>query len=169
MLLVLLSGEGCGSGGVGACEAQDDVSGAWTLSLTSLDADGGVASSLPRPDTIFAQLSQVRPPGIALGRLLYGTLTSTDKGFFDTVGIPMLTMNDGSKTGSMLGCSLSINVPIASPVSDDNQPQGPLRISLAGRVSARGQMAGDSQRSSLILVEDQTQTVRHFAWSGTQP
>jgi hypothetical protein len=145
------------------------VSGSWTLSLTPLDGDAGVSTSLPRPDTILAQLTQVRPPGIALGRLLYGTLTSTDKGFFDTVSIPMLTMNDGSKTGSMLGCSLSINVPIATPVSDDNRDQGPLRIALAGRIAARGQLVGDSQRSSLVAVDDQTQTARHFAWSGTQP
>jgi hypothetical protein len=116
---------------------------------------------------IHATLEQVKPPGVlSLGRLVYGELTSEDPTFFGTVSIPRLMHNNGSKTGSMLGCQLQINVPIASNVSDDNLDSGPLRIALGGTIEAAGMLTGDPTLSSVILVGDAAMTPRSFAWTG---
>jgi hypothetical protein len=159
---------GCGDRGIGSCDEEPDVSGTWTLALSAISTDGGTAS-IPRQDTLTAKLEQIQPKGVLdLGRLVYGTITSSDPGFFGTLTIPRLTQNDGSKTGALLGCALQVNVPIASMVSDDDQDQGPLRLSLAGTLTAPGKMAGDPTRSTLIMVEDSNMTPRSFAWTGTQ-
>ncbi len=160
---------GCGDSGLGSCDKQPDVSGQWTLALTPASIDGGVPE-IPRADTIVAQLVQVKPPGVlSLGRLIEGTLVSSDKGFFDTLIIPPLMMNDGSKTGSLLGCELSINVPVEGNVSDDDVDQGPLRIALTGTITGRGAMQGIMHLSSTILSDDATAMPRSFLWTATQP
>jgi len=68
----------------------------------------------------------------------------------------------------VLGCDLQINIPIAVPVSDDDQDQGPLRLALGGRVTAPRTLLGDPMQSTLILVEDPAARVRRFTWTGTQ-
>ena len=77
--------------------------------------------------------------------------------------------NNGSKTGSELGCTLQINVPVAMPVSDDNSNQGPLRIALGGKVDAPHHMTGIPGASAVVLVEEPGGTPRSFAWTATQP
>jgi hypothetical protein len=144
------------------------VSGAWTFQLSSVDADAG-APSIPRPDVIHASLEQVQPDGVlSLGRLVYGTLSSEDPGFFGTLTIPRLMNNNGSKTGSMLGCQIQLNLPLAMPVTDDNMDPGPLQLSLGGDILSPGTITGNPMRSSLILMEDPTRTPRAFAWTGTK-
>lgn len=159
---------GCGDGGLGACELEPDVSGAWTFSLSPTDADAG-APSIARTDTIRAQLEQVKPAGLLnLGRLVYGTLDSDDPGFFSSLTIPRLMHNNGSKTGSLLGCQIQLNVPVMMPVTDDNLDAGPLKLSLGGRIVASGMIAGDPTLSSVILTEDASQMPRTFDWTGTR-
>jgi hypothetical protein len=128
-----------------------------------------VGSTIPKTDTIHANLTVIKPTDpLVIGRYIQGTLVSDDKMFFDALTIPPLMMNNGSKTGSALGCDLRINVPIASPVSDDNVDQGPLRISLAGTIDTSGHMAGDATMSTVILAQDPAQIVRSFTWQGQQ-
>ena len=94
-------------------------------------------------------------------------LTSADKGAFDTITIPQLTHNDGGKTGGVLGCELRINVPIDMPVTDDNQDDdGPLRLSLSGSIVGQGMLAGDS--ATMIRVDDSTMSQGSFTWTGAQ-
>lgn len=169
LAILSLLATGCPGSGIGACDAEPDISGRWTLTLTPAPADGGLATTIPRSTALTAELEQVQPKGLLdLGRLVYGSLTASDPGFFGTLQIPRLTHNDGSKTGALLGCALQINVPVAQAVSDDDADQGPLRISLGGTVSAKGMMVGDPTRSTAIMVEDKTMTPRSFAWTGTQ-
>jgi hypothetical protein len=103
-----------------------------------------------------------RPTGI--GNLVWGTLTAADPGLFGTIAIPELVKNNGSKTGGVLGCSLKINVPVATTVSDDDADDGPLRLSLSGSISSRGMMTGDV--STVIRVDDSQMRVRSFIWTG---
>src|SRR5258706_4933122 len=170
LLLLLLLGA-CGEGGLGACDKQADLTGSWTLELARIDGDAGVGDEvIPRGDTVSAELKQVKSSNpFNLGRNVWGTLTSTDKGFFDTLTIPELRSNNGSKTGAQLGCTLKINVPAlpTAAVSDDNRDQGPLRLALVGKVVARGRMVGDPL-STVSLVEDAAMTPRHFAWTAEQ-
>jgi hypothetical protein len=159
-----------GCDGVGRCDQQADITGTWTLQLTPVDGDAGVGpDTIPREDTVTAELRQINSSNpFNLGRFVWGTLTSTDKGFFDTLPIPELRNNNGNKTGAELGCTLKINVPqLATDAAMDNSTLiGPLRIALNGKVVARGQMLGDPM-STVLLMEDMT-VPRHFAWTGTQ-
>jgi hypothetical protein len=161
VLVAMLALAGCGTP-FASCDTEPDLSGRWLLSLTPV-LDG----NLPRGDTILAELKQVpRPKGI--GSLVWGTLSSSDKGFFDTLTIPLLTNNNGSKTGGVLGCTVKINVPVASVfmVTDDDANNGPLRLSLSGTISARGMMTGDV--STVIRVDDPTMMQGSFTWTGVQ-
>jgi len=105
-------------------------------------------------------------PGSTLGALIWGTLTSTDKGFFDALQIPQLVMNNGSKTGGIVGCAVKINVPVTSMVTDDDVENGPLRISLTGTIAADKMMTGDP--STVIRVDNTAMTQETFTWSGVQ-
>jgi hypothetical protein len=158
-ILILLTG--CPGSSLTTCAAEPDLTGQWTLTLAPDGADG-----IPRPDTIEANLTQTKRPNSSLGALIWGTLTSGDKGFFDTIEIPQLIMNNGGKTGGVVGCSLRINVPVAMVVTDDDSDNGPLRISLSGAIVAKGMMMGDP--STVIRVDNQAMTGETFTWSGVQ-
>ena len=137
LLLLLLAG--CPGTSFTTCAAEPDLTGHWTLTLDRSDASG-----IPRPDTIEAYLAQMRRPNSTLGALIWGTLVSTDRGFFDTLQIPQLVMNNGGKTGGVVGCAVRINVPVTTMVTDDNADNGPLRLSLAGTIVGPGH---DDRRS----------------------
>ena len=77
--------------------------------------------------------------------------------------------NNGSKTGAVLGCTMQINVPMATPVSDDNSDQGPLRIALGGTITAVGVMTGTPETSSLVMVQDAQMVRRRFVWTAVRP
>ena len=157
----------CGDSTLGACAKQPDVSGKWNLSLTPVP-DGGVPT-IPRSDVVYATIEQVKPQGVlSLGRLIRGMLSSMDSGFFSSLTIPPLTHNDGSKTGSLLGCAISIHIPVAPDVSDDNVDQGPLKIGLSGTIVDKGMMVGDPTTSTVILDEDAQKTPRSFAWTAVE-
>jgi hypothetical protein len=154
-------GAGCPGPSLTACNVEPDVSGAWTFTLDPVA--GGIKNAID----VEANLQQVASNNaLGLGSALWGKLTSSDKGAFDTVMIPQLVHNNGSKTGAIFGCELKINVPIATPVTDDNVDQGPLRISLTGNVVAKGKITGDV--SSLIRVDDATMSPLGFTWTGAQ-
>ena len=156
----------CQRSSITSCDNEHDVSGAWTLSLVASNADAGVTHTIDNPITIEAQLEQAGATDfLGIGHFVYGTLTSPDPGAFGALSIPRLTMNDGSKSGAILGCMLRINVPIAMPVSDDNVDQGALRIALAGQVDAPGHLVG-LPGSRLVRTDDRVGTTRDFAWSG---
>jgi hypothetical protein len=126
-------------------------------------------STLQSGGTVDAQLMQVTATGgFSVGRLVWGTLDGTSSGFFGRLTIPQLMSNGGSKTGSIYACRLGINVPIAMPVTDDDVDQGPLRISLNGKITTHGVIAGDATMSSLILEGDPMMTPRLFAWTGAR-
>jgi hypothetical protein len=158
-LLFLLAG--CPGTSFTTCDAEPDLTGHWTLSLAPIDA-----ASIPRKDTLEADLVQMKRPNSNLGALIWGTLTSTDKGFFDTLAIPELVMNNGSKTGGVVGCAVKINVPVTTMVTDDDADNGPLRISLSGEIVGSGMMNGDP--STLIRVDNQAMTGETFTWSAVQ-
>ncbi|HEY2746360.1 MAG TPA: hypothetical protein VGL86_17125 [Polyangia bacterium] len=157
---LFLTLNGCGSS-LTTCSAEPDVTGQWTLTLTPTGAAG-----IPRPDTIEANLSQMKRPTSSLGALIWGTLTSTDKGFFDVIEIPQLIMNNGSKTGGVVGCSVKINVPVTTDVTDDDADNGPLRISLSGSIVGNGQMTGDP--STVVRVDNMAMTEESYTWVGVQ-
>jgi hypothetical protein len=150
------------------CGYEPDITGAWTFTLTPTDGGGdGGAPTLPHAMSIDAQLKQVKSDNaLGLGAQLWGTLVSSDKGAFDMLTIPPLMHNNGSKTGAIFGCELKINVPIATPVSDDNVDQGPLRVALTGDVTGRGVIVG--QVSTLIRQDDKKKVQRSFTWTGAQ-
>lgn len=152
---------GCPGSSLTTCGVEPDLTGHWTFTLTPLD-DGGI----PRGDTIEADLFQIKRPNSNLGALIWGTLTSTDKGFFDAIAIPQLVMNNGSKTGGVVGCAVKINVPATSMVTDDDTDNGPLRISLSGTIVDRGMMRGDP--STLIRADNEAMTGESFTWSAAQ-
>jgi hypothetical protein len=158
-LLALLAG--CPGTSFTTCDAEPDVTGHWTFSLAPIDA-----ASIPRKDTIEADLVQMKRPNSNLGALIWGTLTSTDKGFFDAIAIPELVMNNGSKTGGVVGCAVKINVPVTTMVTDDDADNGPLRISLSGAIVGNGMMNGDP--STVIRVDNQAMTGETFTWSAVQ-
>jgi hypothetical protein len=161
LLPLLFLVAGCPGTSFTTCDAEPDVTGHWTLSLAPIDAN-----SIPRNDTIEADLVQMKRPNSNLGALIWGTLTSTDKGFFDTLAIPELVMNNGGKTGGVVGCAVKINVPVTTMVTDDDADNGPLRISLSGAIVATGMMNGDP--STLIRVDNQAMTGETFTWSAVQ-
>jgi hypothetical protein len=156
--LALLAG--CPNAPFTTCDAEPDLSGHWTFTLTPIP-DGG----LPGGDNIDAQLVQMRRPS-GVGSLVWGTLTSSDKSFFDTLTIPRLTKNNGSKTGGVLACEIKINIPVTANVTDDDLDNGPLRLSLAGTIVARGMIDGDT--STIIREADTTMTQASFTWTGVQ-
>ncbi len=158
---------GCGEANAG-CSDEPDVTGAWVVSLSPLAADAGVRATIPEAATLDAQLLQGGSTDfLNIGRHLYGTLSARDPSYFGTLEIPRLMHNDGGKSGAVLGCALRINVPIATPVTDDNVDQGPLRITLAGKIIGKGSMLG-TEGSRLILASDPTQTDRAFVWSAVR-
>ncbi|MCU1279206.1 MAG: hypothetical protein JWM53_2752 [bacterium] len=158
-LLFLITG--CPGSSLTTCGLEPDLTGHWTLSLAEIGAGG-----IPRPDTIEADLVQMKRPNSTIGALIWGTLTSTDRGFFDAIAIPQLIMNNGGKTGGVVGCTVRINVPVTSMVTDDDADNGPLRISLAGAIIANGMMNGDP--STVIRADNMAMTQETFTWSGVQ-
>ena len=163
---LLLPLTGCPGSSLTTCGAEPDITGHWTFTLDKGGIDPSGAGSIPRSDTIEADLVQMKRPNSTLGALIWGTLTSTDKGFFDVLEIPQLVMNNGSKTGGVVGCSVKINIPVASVVTDDDMDNGPLRLSLTGSIVANGMMSGDP--STVIRVDNTAMTQETFTWSGVQ-
>ncbi len=164
---------GCPAGGIGACEKEPDLTGAWRFSLDPVPAEArdlGSEETLPRSFTIDAQLSQVPPVGVlSVGRFVRGTLHASDPAFFGDLVIAPLDHNNGSKTGAVLGCTVQINVPASSPVSDDNQDQGPLTIALGGTITRAGVMTGSPESSSLVMMQDAQMVRRRFVWTAVRP
>lgn len=160
MLALFLALAGCGDSSLTACDVEPDLTGHWTLALTS------VPKGIPRDDQIEADLRQLKRPNHRLGALVFGTLTSRDKGFFDTLVIPELTHNNGSKTGAVVGCEVKINVPASTMVTDDNADNGPLRLALTGSLVAPGQLMGGP--STVIRVDNPAMIAETFTWSGVQ-
>ena len=158
-LLFALSG--CPGSSLTTCGAEPDITGHWTITLQPIGAGG-----IPRADTIEADLQQMPRPGSTLGALIWGTLTSTDKGFFDELQIPQLVMNNGSKTGGIVGCAVKINVPVTTMVTDDDADNGPLRLSLSGTIAANKMMSGDP--STVVRVDNAAMNQETFTWSGVQ-
>jgi hypothetical protein len=146
-----------------------DPGGQWTFRLEPLVGDLGVdVATLERGATLQAELVVVKSSSsFAFARYVRGTLESEDPTLFTRLVIPALERNNGSKTGSTLGCDLSINVPVKPDVTDDDSDEGPMRISLFGRIEERGMIVGDAERSVVIPERDPTQTPRRFAWTGT--
>lgn len=104
----------------------------------------------------------------SLGRLVWGSLTSMDKGFFDLLEIPRLMNNGGSKTGSILGCSLHINVPTGIVQDDNSAPPMPLALELQGAVIEKGLMASSTTAPSTVLMSENGNS-EGFAWSASRP
>jgi hypothetical protein len=145
---------------------MSDLTGAWLLTLAP---DGTGNTTIPQGTTLRATLEQVNPESslLSFGRLLWGTLSTDDIAFLPRpIDIPRLQNNNGSKTGSVLGCELAINVPVAEVVSDDNKDQGPLRIQLGGEVTGPGEMKGNPMTSKIIMAADGPNAQpRRFAWT----
>jgi hypothetical protein len=158
-LLFLLTG--CPGSSLTGCGAEPDLSGHWTFTLDPIGAGG-----IPRGDIIEADLAQMKRPNSTIGALIWGTLTSTDKGFFDVLTIPQLIMNNGGKTGGVVGCTVRINVPVTNTVTDDDADNGPLRISLAGAITSSGVMTGDP--STVLRRDNMAMAEETFTWSGAQ-
>lgn len=163
-LLFLLLLPGCPGSSLTTCDAEPDLSGHWTFTLAPLPSGG--AATIPSPIQIEADLMQVKRPNSNLGALVWGTLTADDKGTFDTLTIPELVNNNGSKTGAIVGCELKINVPVTTMVTDDDMDNGPLRLSLTGSITAAGQLTGEP--STVIREADATMMPETFTWSGVQ-
>src|SRR5881394_902446 len=160
LALLVVGLSGCPGSSFTTCSHESDITGHWTITLNP------VVGGLQRPDVIEADLTQMKRPSSTLGSLLWGTLVSTDKGFFDTLDIPQLIHNNGSKTGGMVGCELKINVPVTTMPTDDDVDSGPLRLSLTGSVVAKGMMSGDP--STVIRVDNPAMMPETFTWSGIQ-
>jgi hypothetical protein len=157
-LLALLALAGCPS--FATCDDQPDLSGHWKLTLSP-----GGDDPIPRGTTVDADLHQMKRPS-GIGNLVWGSLTAADKGFFDTLKIPELIMNNGSKTGGVLGCSLKINIPVTTAVTDDDVDNGPLRLSISGSITARGMLGSGNDVSTVIRVEDPQMRPGTFTWTG---
>ncbi len=163
-----VAASGCSVFGVGPCDADPDISGAWTFQLSPPEDDAGT-EGIPRATTVTAMLEQHPTGGVLnVGQLVWGTLTSSDQGFFPPLTIPRLMHNNGSKTGAELGCTLRINVPTTMNVTDDDSAQDPLRVSFSGKIVGKGQIIGDEMSSTVIMVDDPTQSPRRFAWTGSR-
>lgn len=156
----------CGQAPLAACGDEPDVTGTWHLHLSAAPGDAGVAATIADTVEVTATLEQAGPTDfLGLGRYVYGSLRANDPRYFSVLEIPRLVHNDGSKSGAILGCRLSLNVPIASPVSDDDMPQGPMRIALVGKVTAPGTLLGQ-EGSRLLLESEPGAPVRDYAWTG---
>jgi hypothetical protein len=160
LALGVLCLSGCPGSSLTECGKQADITGHWTITFNP------IVGGLQRTDTVEADLQQMKRPGSTFGSLLWGTLVSTDKGFFDTLEIPQLVNNNGSKTGALVSCELKINVPVTNVVTDDNAENGPLRLSLTGTIVAKGMMTGDA--STVIRVDNPAMMPETFTWSGIQ-
>jgi hypothetical protein len=90
-----------------------------------------------------------------------------DKGFFDVLEIPRLMNNGGSKTGSILGCNLHINIPTGI-VQDDNTPPTQLALTLQGSVVQAGLMASSTTSPSSVLMSEDPSAPKEFAWSASR-
>jgi hypothetical protein len=154
--------QGCSGSSLLSCGTESDITGHWTITLTP----SGQSDSIARMDTIEADLTQKPRPSGALGAFVWGTLVSTDKGFFDSLVIPMLLHNNGNKTGGFVGCTIKINVPVTTMVTDDDNEQPPLRLTLSGSVTEKGKMTGDG--GSVIRVDNPAMLPETFAWSAVQ-
>jgi hypothetical protein len=163
LLTALLLLPGCPGSSLTTCGAEPDITGHWTMTLMPAP---GVAATIPRTDTIEADLLQMKRPNSTLGALIWGTLVSSDKGYFDALMIPQLIMNNGGKTGGSVGCSLKINVPVTSMVTDDDADNGPLRLSLSGSITANRMITGDS--STVIRTDNPSMLPETFLWSAVQ-
>jgi hypothetical protein len=172
LLSILACGAAC-NGALTACGQESNITGEWIFSATPLHGDFG-APALSEPFTIDAQLEQAgKSDPFAIGRYVYGTLTASDPDVFGTITIPMLTNNQGPKTGDIRGCTIQLNVPIDMPVSDDDSDDmGPVRVRLSGNVTQAGMMASSDpssdQPSVVVLVSDPSSTARQFAWTAVQ-
>lgn len=154
--------------GLGTCEEMRDVSGPWQITAAPAAIVAMGMSTIPRATTMTATLEQQPSSNVfGLGALVYGSVAADDKGFFDSLTIPRLTMNDGSKTGAALGCRITLNIPIESNVTDDNVKQGPMRLSLAGRVIAFGGMLSVPELSTVVMTDDPLAIERTFDWTAT--
>ncbi len=144
----VLALSGCPSGGLGGCGVQADVTGTWSLQMTPTPVDGGLGeSTIASDNNLTAQLAQHNSTNVfGIGKLIWGTIQSSDTSYFGPLTIPQLLNNNGSKTGEELNCTLKINVPEATMVTDDNTDQGPIRIALVGDVVAGGADAGGPHR-----------------------
>jgi hypothetical protein len=157
---LLLCLAGCPGSSFTTCSAEADITGHWTLTFFP------VVDGLQRGDIVEADLYQMPRPGSSFGSLIWGNLTSVDKGFFDVLEIPELVNNNGSKTGALVGCDLKINIPVSTMVTDDNEDNGPLRLALSGSISAYGMIAGDL--STVIRVDNPAMIPETFTWSAVQ-
>lgn len=167
LALILVLAPACDSS-LTACDKQADVTGHWVVAATPLGTDAGPAA-LPMAFSIDAQLVQgQKTDPFAIGHYIHGTLTASDPSVFGSIAIPELAKNDGGKTGAIRGCTLVINVPIATPVTDDATDQGPLRISLNGSITAKGHMESGTVPSTVALVSDSSDEERPFAWTADQ-
>jgi len=161
-----LAGLACGGHEITNCDDEPDVTGAWALHFTPTVVDGG--TPIPGEVDVDAQLEQAgKTDFLGLGHFVYGTLATSDPSYFGTLTIPRLLKNDGSKTGAILGCTLRINIPVATPVTDDDADQGRLRLQLVGQVTTKGVLTG-VPGSRLILSDDQAGTPRDFDWTGAR-
>jgi hypothetical protein len=164
-LCTLSLASACGST-IASCSDEPNLSGSWTFSLAPEPVDAGLGATIPGNVSVAAQLTQGgKTDFLGLGNFVYGTLTASDPTYFATITIPMLLNNDGSKTGATRGCEININVPIATPVTDDNVDQGPLRIALVGSIDAPGHITSEVG-STLIMSSDASGTMRSFLWTG---
>jgi hypothetical protein len=151
-----------------SCSDEPDVTGSWSLSLSPEPPDAGVPATIPSNVSVSADLVQGPSTNfLGISHYVYGTLTASDASYFGTLTIPQLMNNHGSKTGAILGCKIAINVPIATPVTDDDVDQGPLRIALLGSIDAPGHLTGNDG-SQLIMSDDPKNTERSFSWAGTK-
>jgi hypothetical protein len=160
-LVALLALAGCPS--FATCDAQPDLTGRWLLTFTP-----GGDSPIPRSTTVEANLRQMKRPS-GIGNLVWGTLTAADKGFFDVLAIPELVMNNGSKTGGVLGCRLKINIPVTTAVTDDDADNGPLRLSISGSIKGRGMLDSGDDVSTVIRIDDREMRPGSFTWTGALP
>jgi hypothetical protein len=162
---------GCGDAPLGTCDKETDLTGHWVVNAVPFDGDAGVMGDVvPRSFTLDADLTQVKSTGtFNIGHGVWGTVSSRDPGVFGTLQIPQLMKNNGGKTGAELECTVKINIPIATPVTDDNVDQGPLRLALTGKIVENRMMLGDLANSLVIMVDDPSMTPRHFAWTAQQP
>lgn len=167
LAVLLLLASACDSA-LTECGKQSDLSGHWLISATPLATDAG-APALPMAFTIDAQLTQAgKTDFIGIGHYVYGTLTASDPSVFGTITIPMLMHNDGGKTGVVRGCTIGINVPITTSVTDDDTDQGPLRLGLTGQIDEKGMMQGGTVPSTVVLASDPSNEARAFAWTAEQ-
>ncbi len=158
----------CPDGGIGRCNDMRDISGQWRMVVQPAAIVKPGVLTIPRATMLTASFAQQPSQNVfGLGSPVWGEIVADDPGFFGRLEVARLLMNDGSKTGAALGCKVTINVPIATPVTDDDLPQLPNRLSLAGKITGYGNLVSTPELSTVIMVEDPTMTPRQFDWTGT--